>query len=180
MKQTNSKKGQQIEWRRTKVFELSVKGFSQADIARMLNIPKVTISRDVADLREQSRKNIEQHIGEKLPYEYSKCIEGLEQIIKEGWLIAINADKNGDTREKLSSLALIKDTYNTKMDLLTNASLLQQSIKFVEQSKENTAELTSAIKSNNKKENLENGVQRSTEDITDKQQESTINYNQVY
>jgi len=51
-------------------------------------------------------------------------------------MIADKAEKTGNNRDRLSSLALIKDTYNTKMDLLTNASLLKDSIKFVEDTKQ--------------------------------------------
>ena len=82
-------------------------------------------------------KLIKNHIQKKLPYEYTKCISGLEEIIKEGWIVATQADKIGNNKDKLQSLALIKDTYNTKMDLLTNASLLQDSIKFVTETKQN-------------------------------------------
>jgi hypothetical protein len=176
MKQSNSDKKQknQIEWRRNKVFELSVKGFSQAEIGRMLEIHKVTISRDISYLREESKKSIKEHLEDKLPLEYNKCISGLEQIIKEGWIIATQADKKGDTREKLQSLALIKDTYNTKMDLLTNASLLQDSIKFVEQSKQNLS---------NKKENdiidKDIDIQGPAEDITTETTRES-SYNQVF
>jgi hypothetical protein len=171
MEQTRTKTEQQIEWRRNKVFELSVKGFSQADISRMLEIPKVTISRDISYLREQSKKNIKNHIEDKIPLEYSKCISGLEEIIKESWIVATQAEKIGNNKDKLQSLSLIKDTYNTKMDLLTNASLLQDSIKFVEQNR------LSSIEDNlNKKENIENGIQGPTEDnITESEQ-----YNQVF
>ena len=86
-------------------------------------------------MKEKAKENIKNHIQDKLPYEYSKCISGLEEIIKEAWIVATQAEKIGNTKDKLQSLALIKDTYNTKMDLLTNASLLQDSIKFVSETK---------------------------------------------
>lgn len=62
------------------------------------------------------------------------------------------------------------------MDLLTNASLLQDSIKFVEQNKEAGTEMTSVLKSNNKKEVLENRIQGSTEDYSDQSEQ----FNQVF
>jgi DNA-binding transcriptional regulator LsrR (DeoR family) len=127
MKESNTNMKDKIEWRRNKVNELSVKGFSQVDISRMLQISEPTISRDIEYLRQQANEIIRNHIQKKLPYEYTKCISGLEEIIKEGWIIATKADKLGNNKDKISSLALIKDTYNTKMDLLTNASLLQDS-----------------------------------------------------
>jgi hypothetical protein len=167
MGQSNGKMGQ-VEWRRNKVNELSIKGFNQAEIARMLKIPKSTISRDIEYLREIANDTIRNHIQQKLPYEYSKCISGLEEIIKESWIVVAHSEKIGNTKDKLQSLALIKDTYNTKMDLLRNASLLQDSIKFVEESKQNLS---------SKKENIDqsnNDIQGSTEDNITEQ------YNQVF
>lgn len=71
-----------------------------------------------------------------LPYEYSNCIDGLDEIIKESWLIATKSEKTGKEKERLSSLDLIKNTYCTKMDLLTDTSLLKDSVKFVEDIKQ--------------------------------------------
>jgi predicted transcriptional regulator len=179
MKESNTKTKERIEWRRTKVNELVVKGFSQVEIARMLQISEPTISRDIEYLRESANETIRNHIQKKLPYEYTKCISGLEEIIKEGWQIAINADKKGDSKEKLQSLSLIKDTYNTKMDLLTNASLLQDSIKYVEESKQNLL----SNKNENSNIDYSNDIQGSTEinnnEIRSSSQ-SEQQYNQVY
>jgi hypothetical protein len=172
MEQTRTKT-EQLEWRRNKVQELAVKGFGLTDISQMLKIPKSTISRDIEYLRQQANETIRNHIQNKLPYEYSKCIQGLEEIIKESWIIAINADKIGNTKDKLQSLALIKDTYNTKMDLLTNASLLQDSIKFVSETRQNLS---------NKKDNntidSNSDIQRTAEDNSDQSTEEQ--FNQVF
>ena len=97
-------------------------------------------------MKEEAKETIKNHIQEKLPYEYSKCISGLEEIIKESWIVATQSEKLGNTKVKLQSLALIKDTYSEKMNLLTNASLLQDSIKFVVETKQNLS---------NKKENID-------------------------
>ncbi len=181
MKDNNNK----ITWRRNKVQELSIKGFNQAEIARMLQISEPTISRDIEYLREMANETIKNHIQKKLPYEYSKCISGLEEIIKEGWIVCINAEKIGNTKDKLQSLALIKDTYSTKMDLLTNASLLQDSIKFVQENKEkiDRGNLPQPIHEKRLGKilpkgygDLENGIQGSTEDNTDQSEQ----YNQVF
>ncbi len=173
MKQTSTKKQQQIEWRRNKIDELTVKGFSQSEIAKMLEINKSIVSKDIVFLKEEAKETIKNHIQEKLPYEYKKCISGLEEIIKEAWTIAINAEKTGNTREKLSSLALIKDTYNTKMDLLTNASLLQDSIKFVEQSRQNLSD---------KNDNIEhsNGVQGPSKTLSSTEEDNQQQHNQIF
>jgi len=173
MKESSTKMKDKIIWRRNKVQELSVKGFAQAEISRMLQISEPTISRDIEYLSKTANETIRNHIQEKLPFEYSKCISGLEEIIKESWIVATQAAKIGNNKDKLQSLALIKDTYNTKMDLLTNASLLQDSIKFVEQSRQNLS---------NKKDNnitdSNSDIQRPSEDNSGN--ESTEQYNQIF
>ena len=55
---TNMKDNNRIGWRRNKVNELSIKGFTQADIARMLQISEPTISRDIEYLRQQANETI--------------------------------------------------------------------------------------------------------------------------
>ena len=147
MEQTRTKT-EQLEWRRNKVNELSIKGLGLTDIAKMLKIPKSTISRDIEYLRHEANENIRNHLEKRLPYEYSKTLQGIEEIIKEAWIVCISAEKLGNTKDKLQSLALIKDTYSEKMNLLTNASLLQDSIKFVTETKQNLS---------NKKENIDRG-----------------------
>jgi hypothetical protein len=172
MRQTNTKKQQQLEWRRNKINELSVKGYLQSEITKIFDIDKSTVSRDITFLKEEAKETIKNHIQDKLPYEYSKCISGLEEIIKESWIVATQAEKIGNTKDKLQSLALIKDTYNTKMDLLTNASLLQDSIKFVSETKQKQ-------NLSNKKENIDQSdIQRTSEDNSGN--ESTEQYNQIF
>ena len=91
MKKLNTKMKNKIIWRRNKVNELAVKGFSQTEISKMLQISDPTISRDIEYLRQQASETIKNHIQKKLPYEYSKCISGLEEIIKESWNVATQA-----------------------------------------------------------------------------------------
>ena len=93
MKKTNTDMKNKIDWRRNKVNELTIKGFTQTEIARMLQISNPTISRDIEFLREQANESIKNHIHKKLPYEFSKCVQGLEEIIKESWIIATKAEK---------------------------------------------------------------------------------------
>ena len=158
MKDSNKNMKDKINWRRNKVNELSIKGFSQAEIARMLQISEPTISRDIEYLKQEANETIRNHIQKKLPYEFSKCISGLEEIIKESWIIANKANKNNDIKNKLQSLALAKDTYNIKMDLLTNVSLLQDSIKFVEQNKQKLVLASRDANIGNNLKDKENGI----------------------
>jgi Trp operon repressor len=74
----STKMQQQVEWRRTKVMELLSKGENnQSEIARILQVDKSIICRDIAYLRQQSRENIKRYIDERLPEEYEKYLVGL-------------------------------------------------------------------------------------------------------
>src|SRR6187200_558092 len=101
----------QIEWRRAKVMELLSKGESnQSEIARILQVDKSIVCRDIAYLRQQSKENI---IDERLPEEYEKCLIGLTAITKEAWKIEQNTE---DKREKIQALSLAKECYSMKLD----------------------------------------------------------------
>jgi transposase len=96
----STKKQQQIDWRRSQVLELSTKGYSQSDIARILQVDMSVICRDVIFLKQQSRDNIRKYIDEKLSEEYEKCVVGLNAITKESYDAAHNTE-NKEKRYKL-------------------------------------------------------------------------------
>jgi transcriptional regulator len=73
-----------LEWRRSKVSELSSQGYNQSEISRILQISQPTINRDIAYLRQQAKENIKRYIG-------------LTVITKEAWSTAQNTE---DKREK--------------------------------------------------------------------------------
>ena len=53
---------QQIEWRRAKVMELLSKGESnQSEIARILQVDRSIICRDIAHIKQQSKDNIRKY-----------------------------------------------------------------------------------------------------------------------
>lgn len=118
----------QLEWRRKQVFELSSKGYNQTQIANILKISEATISRDLDLLRHQSKENIKKYVDELLPQEYEKCLIGLTSILKEAWTTAQQAE---DKRERIQALSLAKECYSMKMDLLTNATVVEDAIRFV-------------------------------------------------
>jgi hypothetical protein len=55
----STKMQQQIEWRRANVMELPSKcGSNQSEIARILQVDKSIVCRDIAYLRQQAKQNI--------------------------------------------------------------------------------------------------------------------------
>ena len=131
-----------LEWRRSKVQELASQGYNQSEIYRILRISQPTINRDITYFRQQAKDNIKKYIDERLPEEYEKCLVGLNAVTKEVWNTAQNTE---DKREKIQALSLAKDCYSMKLDLLTNATVVDDAIRLVSQ------------KSNEKAESMDDG-----------------------
>jgi hypothetical protein len=117
-----------VEWRRDKVQELASQGYNQSEISRILQISQSTINRDLAYLRQQAKHNIKKYIDERLPEEYEKCLVGLNAFTKEAWNTAHDPEYK---REKIQALSLAKECYSMKLDLLTNAIVVDDAIRFV-------------------------------------------------
>ena len=128
----NSKKQQEkIDWRRAKVLELLSKGeTNQSEIARMLYVDKSVISRDVDNLRRQAQESLQNHIQEKIPEEYQKCLTGINQVLKTCWNI-VNKDTTDD-KTKLQATAIINDSYKYLMDLTTNGVVITDAIRYAQ------------------------------------------------
>lgn len=125
----------QVEWRRNKVLELLSKGNSQTDISNVLQVDLSIISRDVSYLGEQSKQNIRKYVDERLPEEYEKCLTGLNAILRESWNMSNQSDV--DKREKVQALSLAKECYSMKLELLTNATVVDDAMKFINNQKQN-------------------------------------------
>jgi hypothetical protein len=128
MEHLSSEMEHQIEWRRDKVQELCSKGYSQREISQTLQVGLATVNRDVSYLRDQAKTNIKKYIDERLPEEYEKCLIGLNAITKEAWNTVQNTE---DKREKIQALSLAKDCYSMKLELLTNATVVDEAIRLV-------------------------------------------------
>ncbi|MFL6453825.1 MAG: hypothetical protein ACJ71L_07495, partial [Nitrososphaeraceae archaeon] len=70
------------------------------------------------------------YIDERLPEEYEKCLVGLNAITKEAWN---PSQQTEDKTEKIQALSLAKECYSMKLELLTNASVVDDDIRFVEE-----------------------------------------------
>jgi Trp operon repressor len=132
---------QQVQWRIDKVQELCSKGYSQREISHMLQVGLATVNRDIMYLRNQAKTNIRKYIDERLPEEYEKCLVGLNAITREAWNTAQNTE---DKREKIQALSLAKECYSMKLDLLTNATVVDDAIRFVSQKSQDKETIKSA------------------------------------
>jgi predicted transcriptional regulator len=187
-----NKKGKMVDWRRNKVQQLLVRGYSQWDVAEELQIDQSTVSRDIQYLRQQAQENLQKHIQQKLPEEYQRCLTGMNQVLKLSWQIANNTKQNGqdhndninaiatsDDRTRLQALSLINDCYKYIMDLTTNGVVITDAIKFVQTNKEKLA-MSAKEENNGSKENKEPDYDEDKDQLEEKQEEETGTTNHVF
>jgi predicted transcriptional regulator len=141
-----------LEWRRSKVSELSSQGYNQSEISRILQISQPTINRDLSYLRQQAKSNIKKYIDERLPEEYEKCLVGLNAITKEAWNTAYDPEYK---REKIQALSLAKECYSMKLELLTNATVVDDAIRFVSVTSDRKLKSSSSNSNEDDKESSE-------------------------
>jgi hypothetical protein len=98
------------------------------EISQVLQVGLATVNRDISYLRNQAKTNIKRYIDARLPEEYKKCLVGLAAITKEAWN---SAQSTQDKREKIQALSLAKECYSMKLELLTNATVVDDAIRFV-------------------------------------------------
>ncbi|MFL6423936.1 MAG: hypothetical protein ACJ71R_10140 [Nitrososphaeraceae archaeon] len=160
---------QQVQWRRDKVQELCSKGYSQREISQILQVGLATVNRDISYLRNQAKSNIKRYIDERLSEEYEKCLVGLNAITKEAWNTAQSTE---DKREKIHALSLAKECYSMKLDLLTNATVVDDAIRFVSQ---NSIDQALSMDSSNKddKESREPDYDEDKDQIEEEREEET-------
>jgi hypothetical protein len=132
-----------------------------------LQVGLATVNRDMSYLRNQGKDNIKRYIDERLPEEYEKCLVGLNAITKEAWNTAQSTE---DKREKIQASSLAKECYSMKLDLLTNATVVDDAIRFVSQ------KLKEKIKSStedDKEESKEPDYDEDKDQLEEEQEEKT-------
>ena len=126
--QQNQQEEQSIQWRRDRVLEISSQGHSQREISGILHVGIGTVNRDLAYIKQQSKQKIKKYIDETLPEEYEKCLVGITSILKEAWTTSQSTENK---KEKIHALSLAKECYSMKLDFLTNATVVNDAMRFV-------------------------------------------------
>ena len=67
---------------------------------------------------------------------------GLSAILREAWNTTQSTE---DKREKIQALSLVKECYSMKLDLLTNATVVDYAIRFVSQKSKDKENIKSAV-----------------------------------
>jgi hypothetical protein len=117
-----------IKWRRDMVFSKLVKGCTQVEIARELKIHPSTISLDVQFLKEQSKKQLETHLSDRLPFEYARAMEGINNVLKR---VSEISDSAVDNKIKMECLKLQMELYKSLVSMATDGGIIERAMKMV-------------------------------------------------
>ena len=115
-------------------------------IACILQIPKSTVSKDILTLREEAKNTIRKYIDERLPEEYERILVGVTSILREAW--ETSKKEEIYTKEKIQALSLAKECYSMKLELLTNASVVDDAARFIAEHNSNNNGNEGPINSN--------------------------------
>jgi hypothetical protein len=164
-------------WRRDRVIELMSKGHNQTEISEILKVNRSVISRDIGSINQQAKQNLHKFIDQKLPGEYQKCLVGINEVLKIAW--NTTNERDIDRREKIQALSLVKECIVTKLELLTNASILDDAMKFVakhQHQQQQHQQQQQKDQNNNKKmiSTKEDKESDSNDDDNDNRQDETI------
>ncbi|MGC1134105.1 MAG: hypothetical protein WA941_14870 [Nitrososphaeraceae archaeon] len=124
---------QTVQWRRSKVLELSSEGRSQSEISRILQVSVATVNTDMQYLRQEAKEKIRRYIDEQLPLEYHKCLVGLDAIVCK--MSDIVNSTESESRDVLQATSVKMQAYAMKIDLLSNATVIDRAIKFVDRNR---------------------------------------------
>src|SRR5215211_4340129 len=114
--------------RRSRILELLSQGYtSVTEIARKLNLPRTTTNRDIEYIKNESRKRLETHIQDEIPFIYMRTMEGINKILRMGHEIADRP--NIDDKTKLQALQLLTMTYKSMLDISADGTVVQRAIE---------------------------------------------------
>jgi hypothetical protein len=97
---------------------------------------------------------------------------GLTAILREAWNAAQSTE---DKREKIQALSLAKERYSMKLDLLTNATVVDDAIRFVSSNKlkDKLKSSSESSNQNDKEESNEPDYDEDRDQLEEKQEEET-------
>ena len=87
---TSKKYQKQIDWRRNKVRELLIRGYSQYEISNTLHLSQPTISRDIDFVRNQTNSAANRELAYRMCYEQQNGLDSVPELMKYLWLIIDN------------------------------------------------------------------------------------------
>jgi hypothetical protein len=140
---------QQLDWRRSQIVELASMGYSQREIAQILQIDKSAVNRDIHFIRQQAQENIKNHIQQRMPEEYHMVGVSINHVLKKAWHIA---NTTADERIRLQALSLIRECDSSRLEMITNGTVVSDALKYVNGKAEKLSAAADKTSKNDKEE----------------------------
>jgi predicted transcriptional regulator len=121
---TAKKYRKQIDWRRNKVRELLIRGYSQYEISNILHISQPTISRDINFVRNQTSSAAKQDLAQRMSYEQQNGLHSVEELMKNLWLIIDNPKIQ--VKEKINAMKLMLQYQYMRLKLVDSRAFIKQ------------------------------------------------------
>jgi hypothetical protein len=129
---------------------MRARGMTHGEIARELQVSRPSITSDIQYLRNQAKESIKEYVTEHLSEQYYICLCALDTILKHAFEILETSD---DNREKLRAMELFKDTYLVKLELLSNALIIDSALNYIrskqQEQRHNRLALDAPVNDNN-------------------------------
>ena len=116
-----------------------LRGNSQSEISRTLDISQPTISRDIAFIQSRYITN-SKNTYRRLSEEYINISLGIDEMIKNSWKIV--DDNRTNVKSRLKAMSVIKECYKYKTEMLGIENTLNHMNTVYNQMLVNEKELT--------------------------------------
>jgi hypothetical protein len=107
---------------------MRARGMTHQEIAHELQVSRTAITSDIQYLRSQAKESIKEYATEYLPEQYQVCLSALDTILKHAFAILETSE---DNREKLQAMELFKDIHLVKLELLSNATTIDNALNYI-------------------------------------------------
>ncbi|MGH9878738.1 MAG: helix-turn-helix domain-containing protein [Nitrososphaerales archaeon] len=124
-------KYQLAELRRGKVLQLLSRGLNQTEAAQALGVDKSTVCRDMQQLRESAKNEIQHYITETLPLEHRMVRAAIDDLIRHEWRII--AQNQADPKTLQRAIEVTADLYRLKLEVLGDCPVLTEAMSAVGQ-----------------------------------------------
>jgi predicted transcriptional regulator len=122
---THKKYQKQIDWRRNKVRELLIRGYSQYEISNSLHLSQPTISRDIDFIRNPTNNAVKtKDLSYLYYYELQNALDGIQELMKILWLLIDNPKI--EVKERMKAIKLMLYCYNMRFGLIDTEPLIKR------------------------------------------------------
>ena len=152
-----TKRQQQLQWRRHRVLALLAEDYSQNEIASILQVSPISISKDVVYLKDQLRLLLRIHLKQTFPLEYQQALINLKSIRQQAR--GMLKEPETDDRVKTRLFIVIKDITESIMKLVSQGNAIDDAITFMEEKISEAIGHMNIIKREEQKQLQQKGVE---------------------